>query len=198
MKSGEKEQKTYLVLFAENLREIAEGDALAFKFPLTPSACISRSISFLFLYFCLSFFFCFVAQFSRPSLVCVLSPFVLRWKDEDECGADSPLCVAPCFQCSFPYVFSPFLPFLSLRSSSLCFLFFVSVFFVLCRSCLFFRPPVCIPSLASIVGEWHAFPSVMKTQDRYCRSSDGRGVRFSGLVSGRRRMVLFKTTLFDC
>jgi hypothetical protein len=62
----------------------------------------------------------------------------------------------------------------------------------------FFRPPVCIPSLASIVGEWHAFPLVMKTQDRYCRSSDGRGVRFSGLVSGRRRTVLFEMTSFDC
>jgi hypothetical protein len=48
------------------------------------------------------------------------------------------------------------------------------------------------------LGEWHAFPLVMKTQDRYCRSSDGRGVRLSGLVSGRRRTVLFETTPFDC
>jgi hypothetical protein len=54
--------------FAENLREIAEGDAPAFKFPLAPSACLSRSISFLFLYFCL-FFFCVFALFSRPSLL---------------------------------------------------------------------------------------------------------------------------------
>jgi hypothetical protein len=54
--------------FVENLREIAEGDAPAFKFPLAPSACLSRSISFLFLYFCL-FFFCVFALFSRPSLL---------------------------------------------------------------------------------------------------------------------------------
>jgi hypothetical protein len=55
-----------------------------------------------------------------------------------------------------------------------------------------------IPSLAFIVGEWHPSPLVMKTQDRYCRSSDGRGVRFSGLVSGRRRTILFETTSFNC
>ena len=35
--------------FAENLREIAEGDAPAFKFPLAPSACLS----FLFRFSCL-------------------------------------------------------------------------------------------------------------------------------------------------
>jgi hypothetical protein len=35
------------------------------------------------------------------------------------------------------------------------------------------------------------------TQDRYCRISDGRGVRFSGLMSGRRRVVLFEMALFD-
>jgi hypothetical protein len=34
-------------------------------------------------------------------------------------------------------------------------------------------------------------------QDCYCRSNDGRGVRFSGLVSGRRRVVQFETTFFD-
>ena len=50
------------------MREIAEGDTPAFKFPLAPSACLSRSISFLFLYFCL-FFFCFFALFFRPSLL---------------------------------------------------------------------------------------------------------------------------------
>ena len=53
--------------FAENLREIAEGDAPAFKFPLAPSACLSRSISFLFLYFCLFFFLCLCSVFQTLS-----------------------------------------------------------------------------------------------------------------------------------
>jgi len=52
-------------------------------------------------FFCLSFLFVSFPLFIRPSPVCVLSPSVLRWRDEDKCGADSPLCVTPCL---FPFV----------------------------------------------------------------------------------------------
>ena len=110
--------------------------------------------------------------------------------------------------CSFPCPFPVLLPvfFSSLSAQPLFFFFCVpflsgffrhSFLFPAVRG-LFFPAPARIPSLAFIVGEWHASPLVMKTQDRYCRSSDGRGVRFSGLVSGRRRTILFETTPFDC
>jgi hypothetical protein len=41
------------------------------------------------------------------------------------------------------------------------------------------------------------FPGNEGIQDCDCRRNDGRGVRFSGLVSGRRRVVLFETASFD-
>jgi len=83
-----------------------------------------------------------------------------------------------------------------------------SVFFLLFSVSFSLRPPsvlpflfpspVRIPSLTFIVEAWHPSPLVMKTQDHYCRSNDGRGVRFSGLVSRRRRTILFETTPFNC
>jgi hypothetical protein len=84
MKSRENRAKDLPGSFTENLCVIAEGDASAFKFLLTLSACISRCIPFLCLYFGLFFFvslLCFqnnVSTLSRPvfSLVFLRSELV--------------------------------------------------------------------------------------------------------------------------
>jgi len=92
--------------------------------------------------FCLSFLFVSFLLFTRPSHVCVLSPSVLRWKDEDKCEADSHHYVAPCFQCSSPpWFFSPVISLFSLFV-------FVSWFF-LCLPFLLLQSSVflfCSPS----------------------------------------------------
>ena len=56
MKSGENIVEDLPSSFAENLRVIAEGDASAFKFLLTTSACISCCFPFMCLYFDSLFF----------------------------------------------------------------------------------------------------------------------------------------------
>jgi len=150
--------------------------------------------------------FCAYCSFSPFVFPCFLSPCdeALRTVLASPFKLGSGFCVMFVLM----FVYSSFtLPSLSLWFFLLAPLFFL--FSSFCSPCLFslrppsvlpflFPSPVRIPSLAFIVGEWHPSHLVMKTQDRFCRSSDGRGVRFSGLVSGRRRTILFETTPFDC
>ena len=140
--------------------------------------------------FCLSFLFVSFPLFIRPSPVCVLSPSVLRWRDEDKCGADSPLCVAPCLfpfvppsvlfsglSLSTPYLFPclfSFVPVLLEETrKTVCYSGSSSVF-VFCRSslspCFFFSSPSVFFFLSTVFfvsvflvpcRSWPFFPSLV-------------------------------------
>ena len=73
-KSGRKRAEDVPGVFAEGLREVAEGDISSSKFPFTPSACLPRCIPFLRLCFSLIFFVSLCSVFRTLSLS--LSRFV--------------------------------------------------------------------------------------------------------------------------